>query len=202
MEGYTLPELNLRISDFAKNMNIELTYFLKNISVSQDNPWEVKIDMEMELFIRDTEDLASWNKIEIISSRIRIVDFEDPLYIISTKGLVANKIIETPYEPFVSGSNVSNLIKHVNSSNYIASPLAPSFLNRLEGNLEADVNGIESLVYLPRLSSQGISTKEKSIVDYIYFSEENPLSYPVGGMPSWFKIDSAHVEIYGVGDLI
>lgn len=202
MEGYTLPELNLRISEFAENMNIEVTYLLKNISVSQDNPWEVRIDIEMELFIKDTNNLASWNKTETISSRVRIVDFEDPLYIINTKGLVANKIIETPYEPFVSGSDVSNLMDHVNSSNYIASTLAPSFLDRLEGNLEADVNGIESLVYLPKLSSQGLSTKEKSVVDYIYFSEDNPTSYHVEGMPSWFKIDSAHIEVYGIGDLI
>ncbi|MFA5060865.1 MAG: hypothetical protein WC494_00940 [Candidatus Pacearchaeota archaeon] len=202
MEGYTLPELNLRISEFAKKMNIEINYSLKNLSVSQDSPWEVKIDIEMEILIKDTDNLASWNKTENISSRIKIVDFEDPLYIIGTKGLIANKIKETSYEPFVSGSNVSNLFAHVNSSSYIASPLAPSFLNRLEGNLTADINGIESLVYLPRLSSQGLATKEKSVVDYIYFSEYDPESYHVQGMPTWFRIDYEHLGVYGVEELI
>lgn len=202
MEGYTLPELNSRISEFAKNTNIEINYSLRNLSVSQDNPWEVKIDMEMELFIRDANDLASWNKTEVISSRIKIIEFEDPLYIISTNGLVANKIKETPYEPFVSGSDVSNLMNHVNSSSYIASPLAPSFLDRLEGNLTANENGIESLIYLPRISSQGLTTKEKSVVDYIYFSENNPPSYKIEGTPSWFRIDSEHLTAYGVEELI
>jgi hypothetical protein len=202
MEGYRLPELNLRISEFGNKMNLIVNYSLKNIYVSQEDPWNVKIDMEMEIFIKDKNNLASWNKTEIISSKIEIIDFEDPFYVINTNGLVVNKITRTSYEPFVSGNNVTNLFLHVNSSNYIASSLAPSFLDRLEGKTNANINGVESLVYLPDLSSQGLKIKEKSVVDYIYFSDEGDGSYVVDGMPYWFRIDEVHLDIYGVRDLI
>ena len=97
--------------------------------------------------------------------------------------------------------DVSNLKKHVENSYYINSSLAPGFLNRLQGKLSSNANGIESLVNLQKLSNQGITIKSKSVVDYIYFSENNPVSYPIIGMQNWFRIDEAHLDIYDVRDL-
>jgi len=202
MEGYKLPELNSRISEFGNKMNLIVNYSLKNISVTQDDPWNINIEMEIQIFVKDKSDLASWNKTERISSVIEIINFEDPFYIINTNGLIVNKIIQTPYEPFVSEKNISNLLLHVNNSYYIASPLAPSFLDRLEGKTGANANGIESLVYLPDLSSQGLIIHEKSVVDYIYFSNSEEEPYLIEGMPSWFRLDEPHLDIYGARDLI
>ncbi len=201
MEGYKLGDWNSRIQDFGDKMNLFINYTLKNITISQDDPWNIKIDMGIELYIKDEGNLASWNKTEIVSTKVEITNFEDPLYIIKTNGLVANKITKTIYFPFVEGTNVSNLLLHVENSYYIESEIGPSFLDRLEGKTSADPNGIESLVYLPDLSSQGISTKDKSVVDYIYFSDDNPDSHNIEGMPSWFKIDDSHLGFYNVTEL-
>jgi len=125
------------------------------------------------------------------------------MYLIET-GLVTNTIIRSPYISFVSGADVSNLISHVENSYYVASDSAPSFLDRLEGVNVANENGIESFVYLPSLTAQGISTSDKSCVDYIYFSDDSFAHFSVAGMPSWFGIDDedGHVADYGVGALV
>jgi hypothetical protein len=201
MEGYTLPELNIRISDFAKKMNLDATYTLKNVSIKQEDPWNIIIEIEIELYFEDKSQIASWNKTEKIISKIEIIDFEDPLYVINTNGFIANKIKMVDNFTFVEGTNVSNLLRHVNKSAYIASELAPSFLDRLEGKLSPNPNGIESLVYLPDLSAQGLTIKEKSVVDYIYFSDQNPTSFRISGMPDWFRLDDEHLEKYGAGSL-
>ena len=125
-----------------------------------------------------------------INTYISVTNFEDPIYSISTNGLITNSINKTPYEVPIA---IGNLPDHVENSYYIAHSDAPSFLNRLEGNLSDDANGIESLVYLPRLPSPEI----KSCVDYIYFSTDNPATSGVSGMPSWFKLDTPHLSVYG-----
>jgi hypothetical protein len=202
MEGYRLPDLNQRISEIADKMHLFVNYSLKNINITQEDPWNVNLNIEMELFIIDKNGLASWNKTRVIVSKIEITDFEDPLYVINTNGFVVNKVIKNEFATFVSGNNVSNLTLHVNSSKYIASNLAPSFLDRLEGRMTPNEHGIESLVNLPKLSSQGIDIKEKSVVDYIYFSSSYPSSRNINGMPSWFRLDEDHLETYGVEGLV
>ena len=98
-------------------------------------------------------------------------------------------------------TDVSNLQKHVDNSLYINSSLAPSFLDRLQGKLSANANGIESLVNLQKLSNQGLSISSKSVVDYIYFSSNNPSSYNINGMYNWFRLDNDHLDIYKVRNL-
>jgi hypothetical protein len=202
MEGYKLGDWNSRIQDFGDKMNLDINYSLKNVTVNQDDPWNVNINMEVSLFIKDKGNLASWNKTEIITSKIEITNFEDPLYIVNTNGLVANKINKTIYIPFVNENDVTNLILHNQNTYYIESSSGPSFLNRLEGKTTASPNGIESLIYLPALSSQGITTLDKSCVDYIYFSSNNPSSHNIQGMPGWFKLDDAHLTVYNVSGLV
>lgn len=202
MEGYKLGEWNSRIQDSGNKMNLFINYSLKNISVIQEDPWNVNINLEVELFIKDKSNLALWNKTETITSKIEITNFEDPLYIVHTSGLVANKIKKTIYHPFANGADVTNLSLHSQSSYYIASVSGPSFLNRLEGKNFPNANGIESLVYLPELSAQDLTTYNKTCVDYIYFSNDNPVSHNIQGMPSWFRIDNAHLEAYNVAGLM
>ncbi len=201
MEGYRLVDWNSRIQDFGDKMNLDINYSIKNVTVNQEDPWNVNINMEINLFIKDKGNLASWNKTEIITSKIEITNFEDPLYIANTNGLVANKINKSGY--VFSETDLSNLSLELQNSYYIASPHGPSFLDRLEGKTteSQDGNGIESLVYLPSLSAQGITLKTKSCVDYIYFSSDNPSSHNIQGMPGWFKLDDAHLEIYNVTGL-
>lgn len=202
MEGYRLEEWNSRVSDLASKVNLLVNYSLSDVKVSQEDPWHVKIDMLINITIWDKSNLASWHKIENISSKIEIVGFEDPFYLINTNGKIPNKINRTIYQPFVNEDDVSNLSLHVQNSYYMASSQAPSYLDRLEGRTTSNPEGIESLVYLPELSAQGIEIEDKSVVDYIYFSSQNPVSHNIQGMPSWFKIDDAHLDVYGISHLI
>ena len=128
-------------------------------------------------------------------------NFEDPLYLIGTNGIVSYKINQTPYETFVTGSDVTNLSNHVTGNYYTATNNSPSFLNRLEGNFSANENGIESLIYLPDFTNNGIIVLDKSVVDHIYFGTTNPSTSQVTGMPTWFKIDAANENTYNVSGI-
>jgi len=202
MQDVRFSDIQNSLSNRARKINVEISLTEPKVYIIQENPWQIKIKLETQLFAKDRGELAFWNKTEITSAFISIENFEDPLYMINTNGLVTNKINRTNYEPFVSGTNVENLTKHLENSYYINSILAPSFLDRLEGKTNANANGIESLVYLPKLSAQGISIQDKSSVDYIYFSTNNPSANKIQNMPSWFKIDDAHLDIYQAGGLI
>jgi hypothetical protein len=202
MAGYKLSDINLILADLGNKENLLIDYSIKEVNISQDDPWNVKIDVIVDSYIKDKGNLAYWNRTKVISSKIDIVGFEDPLYLINTNGKISNRINKTIYKPFVQGTNVDNLSIHSQYSYYIESTNAPSFLDRLEGKISANSNGIESLVYLPELSLQGMNIQDKSCVDYIYFSNNNPASFKIQGMPSWFEIDDAHVETYNLSGLL
>lgn len=200
MQGATLSGIISTLQENANKINAEVDITNPSISISQEGPWFVKIILNANIMIKDRNNLAFWNKTANIAAYVSVDGFEDPFYIINTNGLVTNKIIKTPYENFVSGSDISNFSAHSENSYYISSVSAPSFLNRLEGINAPNANGIESLVNLQKLSSQGIEVKDKTVVDYIYFSDNSPSACSVApsGMPAWFKLDNSHLLTYQV----
>lgn len=203
--GATYSDLISSLNQKSSKINVDIVLTNTTIDVSQEDPWFVKFTMTSDFTMEDKEDLARWDKQQIISALIPVVGFEDPTYIVNSYAMLSRKIIQTPYERnYISGTDVTNLLSHVNNGYYAANSFAPSFLNRLEGNFSADENGIESFVEIPELSQQGLPVSTKSVVDYIYFSSDNPTYYSVSGMPSWFKIDSEdnHTTKYNVGGLI
>lgn len=186
----------------AEKINADIILDEPVLEVTQDDPWNVRFSLTVDMLVIDKTNLSSWNRTQTIDVYIPIENFEDPIYIVETNNLVTNKINKTSFTPFVNGSDVSNLSYHLANSTYLASSLAPSFLQRLEGNFSASENGIESLVYLPRLSSQGIPVEDKCIVDYIYFSSDNPSPlYRTNGMQPWFKLDDVHRDVYDVRNI-
>lgn len=202
MRGANFSGIQNFLEGRAEKVNAEVKLGNPVLKVTQDDPWNVKFSLSMDLLIIDKNNLSLWNKTQKIEAYIPIESFEDPIYIVETNNVVTNKINQTPYETFVSGNDVSNLSSHLANSSYISSSLAPSFLQRLEGNFDASEQGIESLVYLPALSSQGIAIKDKCIVDYIYFSSQNPGPlYKTNGMPAWFKLDENHLDSYQVENI-
>ena len=186
----------------GNEMNVNVTLANPKVQISQDDPWRVKITLISDFTAQDIGNVVSWNKTLTTVAYIPIDNFEDPVYFVSTAGKVINKINKTIYQPF-SPINVANLTNHLQGSFYIASNKAPSFLDRLQGNLTGNsAQGIESLVNLETLTSQGIPARQKSCVDYIYFSSQNPPSNKVTGMPSWFWVDVAHQGDYNVTGLV
>jgi len=203
MVGATINDIINSLNQSASKLNLDLHIYNVEVSVGQDNPWNVFVEMNFTLNLSDKGGLASWYTNESIKSEIGVENFEDPLYLIETSGRVTKQINQTIYEGiYTSGSDVSNLLNHLETGYYSAHSDAPSFIDRLEGNLVENENGIESFVYVPDLSNQGISVKDKSIVDHIYFSLNNPSTSQVSGMPAWFKIDSTHESKYNITSLV
>lgn len=201
MTGATLPEIISSLNEKAQKVNANITLTQTSLNVTQTNPWKVRFTLNVKLKLIDKGGLAFWEKNESFSAEVPITNFDDPLYIVSTAGVKTNKITKTPYQIPINGNDVTNLTAHATNYYYTSSSLAPSFLNRLSGNMTADQNGIESLINLQDLASKGISVKDKTIVDYIYFSSDNPSSSHIIGTPSWFKLDQPHLAVYGVQNI-
>ena len=197
--------------DMVKNMNISANKVnavvsLTNASVyaTQDDPWNVKFVLKGRLIVKDNDNLVGWDKEEIVYSYVPIKYFDDPIYIVNSNGLYSNKMIKTPYFPFVSGNNLANLSLHAQGSYYINYSGAPSFIDRLEGNFtHADINGVESLVNVKKLFDlTGESAKTKSIRDFVYFSSSGitPFCRINSPVPDWVLIDNQSIyNIYGAG---
>ncbi|MBR9692204.1 hypothetical protein GOV06_05465 [Candidatus Woesearchaeota archaeon] len=199
-----------KIKDEAEKVDILLNFTVNDISISQDNPWNVRIDVDIDILMTDRESIVKWNKNKLITSYLELEGFEDPLYMLGTNGVVENKIRRGNFSYFVNGADISNLLNHTYEGYYTAFSGAPSYLMRLEGNFGESEYGIESLVDVAELVGKGVSPKDKSIVDYIYFGTENPVKYHVSGAPSWFKLDNSsninnslgHYDLYEVSGLV
>ncbi len=188
----TFPNIERNINEKANSLNINTSFINPKVSISQDDPWHVKVSLESNLIIKDRGNLALWNKTADYHAYIPIENFEDPIYIINTNAKVVNKFVKTAYPLPLS---TANLIAHAENSYYIAHTDAPSFLDRLQGKTTSNDYGIESLVNTPKLSSQGIYLEDKCIIDYIYFSDTPcPVAETYNG---WIKIDAFHSDTYG-----
>ncbi len=201
LENATFPIWVEKIREEAWKMDINATITVMDMEISHSSPWTVNVSVVVELNISDSKKTAQWSRIKEVNSQISVAGFEDPLYIVGSNGKITNIIHITNATPFVAGNNVSNLMLHANNSYYSASNLSPSFLLRLQGNMSASPEGIESLVYLPRLQANNIPLLDRSVVDAIYFGSQETTNYRINNTPSWFKIDTEHLDTYGVTNL-
>ncbi|MEK6908905.1 MAG: hypothetical protein AABX23_02535 [Nanoarchaeota archaeon] len=201
MIGATFSDIQDEIQQKANKVNAYITLNNPSISLTQSDPWNIDIIFNVNLDAQDQGRLVTWNKTQSYISKIPIKDFEDPLYLLSTGGTVTNRIEKTPFANFSNGSSLTNLNSHITNRYYKSNSQAPSYLNRLQGSNAASEFGIESLIHIPQLSNQGINIQDKTVVDYIYFSISTPISCRITGMPSWFKIDQAHLTDYQLNGL-
>ncbi|MCK5612406.1 hypothetical protein KAR91_61610 [Candidatus Pacearchaeota archaeon] len=197
--GVTYSDIINSINEKAAKINTNITLANPIINITQTDPWNVMFTMTTDMTMNDNKGLANWNKKQTIVGTIPIMGLEDPFYIIHSNARVSRKINQTNFEGnYATGSDIANLYEHVENRYYTANPSAPSFLNRMEGSFSSDENGIESFVDLAEFSTQGLSTETKSVVDYIYFSNNNPSYKTIPGMQSWFYMDTDHLEKYNV----
>ena len=183
----------ISINKKANKVNVNITITDPKITAYQPDPWNVAITWTFNLTMKDNSNLSSWSRVENITAFVEIKGFEDPLYLVNTNSKVSYLINRSE---FFNGSKITNLTGNLQLHRYIAHTDAPSFLKRLTGSVNADPAGIESLVDLSAVDYAGIPTQQKSIVDYIYFSANNPANSQVSGMPSWYRIDTSHLGVY------
>jgi len=185
--GAKYSDMLLFIKQRGESVNVNVSIYNPELTVFHEDAWNIAVLFSFNLTMIDNAGVASWSKQERIKSLISIEGFEDPLYIINSNGKVLYKINKS------SGESLKN---HLENHLYREDSDAPSFLDRLEGKTSSNLNGIESLVDLEEFSKQGLQTKDKSAVDHIYFSSNNPQASNVQGMPSWFKLDNVHISKY------
>ena len=201
MKDSTFTDWANRMSAEADKVDIKFNFTINDVKLNQTDPWNVNIGLNISLDIRDKRNTSYWIRERFLTTRINIIGFEDPLYIVNTKGRVTNPITQTNITNFVVSGNVANLLTHMNNSWYITHNDSPNYLMRLEGNLGNSTYGIESLVNLEEMQGQGLQIKDRSIVDYIYFGTKTTTNYRINGTPEWFKIDSGHLDVYQVTNI-
>jgi len=210
MQDNSFNDWEQKIKQKAADLDINIEFKDKKVSVGQDDPWNVKSALNFTLLIGDVKGTANFTKKYSIEAKVPIEFFEDPTYRLNTNGLVIKPVLIQNNTNFVNGTDTTQLVRHDNETRYVAFKGAPSYLKRLEGDLTADTNGIESLVNLEEFVIKGALdkiTKKKSIVDYVYFSSNDPTSYRINGLQNWFKIDNqtdgniSHLQLYNVTGL-
>ena len=200
MKDSTFTDWANKISAEATKIDINFNLTINDVKLNQSDPWNVDIGLNITLIISDKRNTSSWLRNRYLVSRINIIGFEDPLYVVNSKGRLTNPIIKSNITNFVVNGEVTNLLLHANNSYYIAHNDSPNFLMRFEGLLDNSSLGIESLVNLEKFQEQGLTTKDRSIVDYIYFGTKNTYNCRINNTPEWFKLDMDHWEIYQVND--
>ncbi len=204
VSGSTIYEWVANVREKGNNLNINLEVRDPELAVYQTDPWHIKLELNATVIAEDIRGLASWNRRPTIISIISVEGFEDPLYIVNTYGRYTNVINRTLYEGNYTYQvspgvwDVNNLRDHVTKMYYTENTDAPDFLMRFEGKMTGSQNGIESMVNLEKLSSQGIPVYDYSVVDHEYWSSTSGV--PIKGMQSWFRIDSGHRTKYQVDD--
>src|SRR3989344_6539596 len=84
MNGVTFSGLVDDLKNKAAKLNANVSINNPNVTISQSDPWNVKINLVAELFITDGGGLVSWNRSVSIDAFVPIDNFADPLYLVNT----------------------------------------------------------------------------------------------------------------------
>ena len=209
----TIEDYALRTEQIAGQVGITLAINVTKVVLVQDDPWNVRVNLSFTVNVSDARGTASWNYNFTRSTLVPITDLRDPIYSVSTLGKVQNQVKAANITLFVNDTgnrnDTSALQSFINLSLYRASTRAPSFLMRFTGNLSASPYGIESIVNIPRLSSQDIIINSSlSTIDYLYFGGGTPSNQSAVAtactiqnlvyVPDWFRLDAAHLPDYNI----
>ena len=195
MLGATYSDIENTIQARGDRISVDVIFSDPVFSVSQDDPWNVKFTLSVGFNASDKSGLARWDRNLVLSAFVPVEGFEDPVYIVETQTTIAsNKINRTNVLDFGAPGALQF---HASNQFYTNSSEAPSFLDRLRGDLSSlDVNGIESLVDTtnPNLPDIGVPP-DASIVDHLYFG--TPVSgCQTSGNSPWLILDGGHLGMY------
>ncbi|GIU69870.1 MAG: hypothetical protein KatS3mg002_1106 [Candidatus Woesearchaeota archaeon] len=203
MEDSSFIDYERKVFANAKNTGFNFYINVTKIELYQEDPWNVKVKIDAFVKLNDTSKVAYW---EFNNSYITVVPIEglrDPIYSINTLGRVQNTIRRSNLPFFVNGTDLSNLLSHINTGYYIESNNAPSFLMRFYNNLSSSEQGIESIVNINDLYDQGLTIyNSRPVIDYKYFSGYyNANVCNIQGLPAWFKIQDSDISVYQISGL-
>jgi len=194
----TFTDYLARVNAEAADIGLALNMSVDQVRLSQSSPWTVDVSFLMHVNVTDSRGLARWDYDRWFTTEVSIIGLHDPSYTVGTDGLLLNVIEMSPYNntQFVSGNDTTVLEDELRSRYYRDDPYAPSFLQRLEGNLTGSSKyGIASLVDLDEISAQGLAVRtDRTLIDAAYFANASTVNYcpGSGSLPNWFKLDAAH----------
>ncbi len=207
MNDTSVEEYEERINLIAGTMGIKIDLNVTRIELYHTDPWNVEVNITTIVNISDMHGEVYWEYEEKTNARLPIRNLRDPLYAVHTLNRLPNTVRELNATYLVSPENdTSNLQEHINQSYYLASPYAPSFLMRFEGNNSASPYGIESIVNIHELSAQDLTVyPDRAKIDYVYFNniDESPYICNVESisLESYFVIPSNRQTLYEVSGL-
>ncbi|RJQ16825.1 hypothetical protein C4573_02050 [Candidatus Woesearchaeota archaeon] len=207
MENSSFSSYQDRVNAISNTFDVDFSANLTHVAMEHNDPWNVNVTMDFDIFVQDRKGLAKWETQKRIITQIPIIDLKDPLYSVKSGLVVTVKPFSGDF--FVNDSSdqndTSGLYAMFNESYYMASARAPSFVMRFSGNLSNSTYGIESFVNTEDLSKPGFTTyyyENNSIIDYIYFngSIDTAKYCTFQNLPGFFKLDNETVNsgMYGI----
>lgn len=95
-------ERYLTLSDeFGYNLDVEII----SVDIRPYDSWNINSSVTLRITIEDPEMEMKIDKIAKKSVKVPVLDFEDPLYFLNTKGKISRKIKKASNNPFTSGTN-------------------------------------------------------------------------------------------------
>ena len=146
MKYSTFTDWANKIKIQADKIDILVNFTITDISINHTDAWSVLTVAGIDIIVKDKKNTSSWKRNKIITTKVSIENFEDPLYVVNSRGRATNAIVKSTIIDFVDEGDISNLLMHLNNSYYIESNTSPNFLMRLQGDLSNSPTGIESLV--------------------------------------------------------
>jgi len=220
MENHTILDWAGRIRKKGDEMNFLVEFRPTEIKIIPYDPWNFYIISKMDLTVYDKLNQSFYRNYRIpVVSKISIKNMEDPLYSTRTGSHDLLRYF-TPCDSY-SEVNATTVEAWIDSECYNSNIHAPSFFDRLDGNLNKSEKyvqqstevvelgltqqaiGLESIADLDRMVSHGIPADyNKTWVDYYYWNDI-PAYCSINGLSKYanFKVDFDHANQYSINDL-
>ncbi|MFH1125580.1 MAG: hypothetical protein V1703_00500, partial [Candidatus Altiarchaeota archaeon] len=220
MENHTLMNWSQRIVIKGDEVNFIVSVQPTEIKIIPYDSWNFYVLSKLDISVYDKLNRSLYRDYGIpIVSRVSINTMEDPLY--STK--TGSQDLIRYFEKCNSSSVVNSTViqEWIDSECYLQKSSAPSFFDRIDGNLSTNEKyvlqsqriidlglapgtiGMESFVDLDKFATYNISfDSNNSWVDYYYWRKV-PAYCSILNMESHrdFKIDFDHAILYKIRDL-
>ncbi len=201
MTGNTLLDWSAKIKNAAKDtLNVDTTITIKpsSVNVSQDTPWKLEPNMELDFTVKAGDANAEWTGSKLaITTNMSILGFNDPYYLVNTNGAYKNPIKKSNVEP--TEWDIAKVTAQLKDGNYthFRDSEGMSFLMKLTGALKQSACcGIESFV-APSIASP--SEQKEVYLDYLFWNpSSNPTCpTPLAGQPELYTITALPAQFNG-----
>lgn len=200
-----LDDWRSSITILGRELFVNTSVEFSDVDVYQDSPWYVSFRVHARMRFKDLMNTSYFDVNATGTSRISIMNFEDPSISIYTNGTSINVINKSRYsleELKYDGTSqrLSRIKDFFTSQAYVANEIAPDYLGRLTGNSSGSAYGIESVIDINHLQSDFIYNTTN--IDFLYFRRNVSSSrIDIPGV-SWIRLDSRHIAAFNLSERV